>query len=207
MSKVNFALEAKSRECMGKGSSRRLRKLENLVPAIVYGNDKDPKTITVPHNEILKAIKHEAFFSSILSLKIDGKAEKVLLKDIQRHPYKKIVMHMDFLRVSDTVPVTMFVPLHFLNGESAAGVKMGGALSQQMSEVEIKCLAKDLPEYIEVDLIDLELDKVLHVSDINLPKNVEALSPSSNPIASIHKKKGGGSDEEESSAAEGESTT
>jgi len=205
-----FELEATSRADVGKGASRRLRRLENKVPAVVYGGSKDPASITLDHDDLWHHLDNEAFFSHIISLKIDGKAEDVLLKDLQRHPAKKIVLHADFYRVDKNQAITVNVPLHFINEESCHGVKMqGGRISHTASDLEIRCLPKDLPEFIEVDMLNVELGQVLHISDISLPEGVEsvALSHGSDhdlAIANVAAPKGG-SDEDETPAAEDDS--
>jgi large subunit ribosomal protein L25 len=169
---VEFTVEAQARADTGKGASRRLRH-QGLVPGIVYGAGKDPQSITLDHNKVIQHIEHEAFFSHILDLAVDGKTEKVVVKDMQRHPAKRLVMHMDFLRVSDKEAIRMQVPLHFLGEETAPGVKKGGNVSHLVTDVEVNCLPSDLPEYLEVDISGLDVGDSLHLSDISLPKGVE----------------------------------
>lgn len=201
-----FTLEAKSRADVGKGASRRLRRLEDKIPAIVYGASKDPVSITLEHNELWHQLENEAFFSHIISLKVDGKAEDVLLKDLQRHPSKSIIMHADFLRVDKNKAITVNVPLHFINEEACIGVKMqGGRVSHTATDIEVRCLPKDLPEYIEVDMIEVETGQVLHISDVTLPEGVEsvALSHGSDhdlPIANVAIPKGSSDEDEEAGA-------
>lgn len=202
-----FEITAKSRDKMGKGSSRRLRRLENLVPAIVYGGKTAPQNISISHNEFFHHLENEAFFSHIISLKIDGKAEDVLLKDLQRHPAKPILMHADFLRVDKNQAIVVNVPLHFINEESCIGVKMqGGRVSHQASDIEVRCLPGVLPEYIEVDMIDVETGQVVHLSDVTLPEGVESVALSHGAehdlaIANVAAPKGVSEDEEEDAAA------
>jgi large subunit ribosomal protein L25 len=172
MSAVKIEIEAHSRENLRKGASRRLRRLEDKTLGIVYGSKKAPVPITIEHRFVLRLIENEAFFTQILNLKIDGKAEKVLLKDIQRHPYKKLVLHMDFLRVSESDIVSMSVPLHFINEDKCEAISLGGLLDKQLANVKITCKAGDLPEYIEVDVSELKLDVALHLSDLVLPSGV-----------------------------------
>ena len=167
-----FILEANTRDVQGKGASCRLRRLENKVPAIVYGGDKATELLILCKNKVSKILESEAFYSSVFDLVVDGKPQQVILKALQRHPYKPVIMHMDFQRVSAQDVLTRMVPLHFVNGEKCEGHIMGGVVSHSMTQVEIKCKAKDLPEFIEVDLINLKLDDVLHLSHIKLPKNV-----------------------------------
>ena len=151
-----FELEATSRADVGKGASRRLRRLEKKIPAIVYGGGKDPSSITLGHDDLWHHLENEAFFSHIITLKIDGTAEDVLLKDLQRHPAKDLLMHADFLRVDKNQPIVVNVPLHFTNEEACIGVKVqGGRISHFANDIEIRCLPKDLPEYIEVDMLEV----------------------------------------------------
>ena len=175
----------------GKGSSRRLRR-EGKVPAIIYGAGRDPRALTFDHNELFKAAEYESFFSSILNVKVGDKVRSAILKDIQVHPAKRQILHIDLQRVVDDEKIRMEVPLHYINEETCVGVKVGGGTVQKiMSEVEITCFPKDLPEYIEVDIQDLELDKLLHLSDIKLPQNVELIDliaepPRDEAIVSVH---------------------
>ena len=134
----NFELSATKRDTFGKGHTNRLRRLQGLMPAIIYGGDNSPSSINISHNLILKAIKNEAFFSHILTIDVEGKKEQVVIKDMHRHPYKKEILHMDFLRIKDKEAIVMKVPLHFTGEELAPGVKNGGAVSHLMTEVEIK---------------------------------------------------------------------
>lgn len=166
-------IKAQVRNDEGKGASRRLRRAA-FVPAVVYGADQPPESIQIEHNTILLAAKHEWFFSSILDLNVDGKVQKVLVRDWQKHPYKLQMMHMDFLRINENEPIRVNVPLHFLNQESAPAAKMTGAvISHNLTEVEVSCLPKDLPEFIELDLGNLELGDIIHLSDIKLPADVK----------------------------------
>lgn len=184
-----FELSAAARKDVGKGASRRLRRDQGLVPAIIYGAEQPAQSVTLPHKDVLKALQHEAFYSHILTLTVDNKAEKVVLKDLHRHPVKPIILHMDFQRVSSKQKLHMNVPIHFINEEVAPGVKDGGVFSHSMKEVEIVCFPADLPEYIEVDMGALELNENVHLSDVKAPKGVEfvAIEHDENPaIASIH---------------------
>ncbi|MEO7478834.1 MAG: 50S ribosomal protein L25/general stress protein Ctc, partial [Lysobacteraceae bacterium] len=170
----NHNIQAVSRDMQGsKGASRRLR-TAGFIPAIVYGGHAEPKSVKFAHNPIWLLSQHEWFYSSILSLDIDGKVEKVLLRDMQRHPYKALIMHMDFLRVSENEAVRMSVPLHFLNQEkSPAGKTAGVVVTHELNDVEISCLPKDLPEFIGVDLSELTVGDIIHLSEIKLPHGVE----------------------------------
>lgn len=168
-----YTLTAVNRVDVGKGASRRLRHADS-IPAIVYGTNKAPQAITLIHNQVSNALKNEAFYSSILTLDIDNKAEKVVVKDMQRHPYKPRILHMDFQRVSETEKLTMNIPLHFVGGDVAPGVKVdGGLISHLASEVAIRCLPKDLPEFLEVDLSGLKINEAAHLSNIKLAAGVE----------------------------------
>ena len=203
----DFNVTAETRKDVGKGASRRLRHA-GKIPGVIYGGGKDAVSLTMAHDDMLHHLEHEAFYSHVLSVVVDGKAEKAVLKDVQRHPSKPKVMHVDFLRVSETEKIHMHVPLHFINEEIAPGVKIGGGLvSHLMAGVDIVCLAKDLPEYLEVDLANLDTGESLHLSDIQLPQGVEipalAQGPDHDlPIVSIHAKKGGEEAEEQPAGEE-----
>ena len=171
-----FTLVAESRGDTGKGASRRLRKSE-IVPAIVYGAKKAALSIQLKHSDVLKSSSQESFYSQILDLSIDGKVERVVLKDMQRHPYKPFVMHMDFQRVDESAALTIRIPVHFLNEEDCIGVKQeGGVIARLMTEIEITCLPKDLPESIEVDVAKLSVGDAVHLADLVLPDGVEITS-------------------------------
>ncbi len=170
----HFTLAADVRSDLGKGASRRLRRQADEVPAIVYGAHKPVQNIALKHNDIAKALKHEAFFASILILTIAGKKEKAVLKAVQRHPFKPRILHVDFQRIDEKEKLVMHIPLHFLNEDSAVGVKTGGGIvSKQMTDIEVKCLPSDLPEYIEIDIAALEVDQAIHLREITLPHGVE----------------------------------
>lgn len=170
---MKFELNAYKRELQGSGASRRLRRA-NKVPGIIYGGTAAPALIELDHNDILLALRKEAFHSSVLSLNIDGKVETVLLRDSQMHPYKPLVLHVDFLRVDATHAIHQKVPLHFINADVAVGVKLdGGVVSHAMNEVDVACLPQDLPAFIEVDLKDLKGGQTLHVSQLSYPKGVK----------------------------------
>ena len=195
MSAITFVLEAESRTEAGKGASRRLRHADK-IPAIIYGGGADPQSITLSHSAVIKALEHEAFYSHILTVNVDGKANKAVLRDVQRHPYKPTVMHMDLQRVSDKDTITMKVPLHFIGEDVAPGVKIGGGIvSHNLTEVEISCQAKDLPEFIEVDLSNLEVDHSFHLSEIQLPAGITIVALTHGedhdlPVATIHVPRG-----------------
>jgi large subunit ribosomal protein L25 len=194
---VNFDVIAQPRAATGKGASRRLRR-EGLVPAIVYGAHQEPEMVSVSHNELIKHLEHEAFYSHVLDLKTGETATKVVLKDMQRHPAKPFILHVDFMRVSQDEKLRMTVPLHFLNEDKCKGIKIGGLASRNITEVEIICLPKDLPEFIGVDILDLEIGDIIHLSEIQLPVGVElAHTPDSDePVIAIHGARGGADDAE-----------
>ena len=187
----NFTLIAESRADVGKGASRRLRH-RDMVPAIIYGVGKPPTSISLDHKKFAKALESEAFYSHILSLELAGQEEKVVLKDVQRHPYKPRILHADFQRISANEKLNMYIQLHFKGADVAPGVKQkGGVVSYLLTEVEIRCLPANLPEYIEVDLSNLNLDQTIHLSDLVLPKDTEILGlvaggDNDKPIVSIH---------------------
>lgn len=168
-----FELNASARTQTGKAAARRMRRLENNVPGIVYGAGEDPQPIFLSHNELIHALDNEAVYSHILTLKLDGKTEKVVIKAIDRHAFKPAVLHIDFMRVSTKDKLTMNVPLHYINEESAPGIKEGGVPSKLLTEVAIRCLPADLPEFIELDVSGLDIGDALHMRDIKLPKGVE----------------------------------
>ena len=168
----SFEVSAESRTEQGKGASRRLRR-DGKVPGVVYGAGKDPVSITVNQNELFHHLENEAFYSHILSVKLDGKAEDVILKDMQRHPSKPIVMHVDFLRVDAKQKLRVNVPIHFINEAQSPGVDQGGLVTHTLTEIAVLCLPKNLPEYIEADLGALEMDATIHLSEIKLPEGVE----------------------------------
>jgi large subunit ribosomal protein L25 len=175
MAKITFELEAEVRGDVGKGASRRLRHADK-VPAVIYGAGEQPIALTLDHNKTLNALSHEAFYSHILTLKVGKKNEKVILKDVQRHPAKPRISHIDFLRIRADQKLHMHVPLHFIGEEDAPGVKEGGVFSHQMTGVEVSCLPANLPEFIEVDVSNLMLDQSVHLSELKLPKGVELVA-------------------------------
>jgi large subunit ribosomal protein L25 len=169
----NLQLAAEIRNNVGKNISRRLRH-EGNVPAIIYGIGKKPEALTLKHNEVIKALENEDFFTQIISLNVNGKPEQVVLKDLQRHPYRATqIMHIDFMRIKAGEKITMRIPLHFIGEQVAPGIKLGGIITHSISEVEVKCLPSDLPKYIDVDMSNMELNNIVHMSDLKLPKGVE----------------------------------
>ena len=168
----DFTLSAEVRSDYGKGASRRLRKTSRF-PGIIYGGNGNPTPISLDHNEITNNLQNEAFFSQILTVTVDGTAEKAIIKDIQRHPFKQRILHMDLLRVRMDEAISVRIPIHYLNEETCFGVKTeGGALNKIENDVGISCLPGDLPEYVEVDVEELKLGESLHLSDIKLPEGV-----------------------------------
>ncbi len=171
-----FVLNAELREDKGKGASRRLRH-QNKIPAILYGAGKDVLSITLQHDDMFHALENEAFYSHIITLNIGKKKEKAILKDLQRHPFRPRLVHADFLRVDAKEALTTHVPVHFINENHCYGVKNeGGQISHLVNDIEISCLPKHLPEFIEVDLTDLKLSETIHLSDVKMPKNVNIVA-------------------------------
>lgn len=161
------------REKQGTGASRRLR-TSGRVPGVIYGADKPAQAIEVDQNALLRHLKLEAFHASILDMTVSGAKERVLLRDFQMHPWKPIALHVDFQRIDPTKKIHMRVPLHFMNQETAPGVKLGGGVIQHvMNDIEVQCLPDALPEFIEVDLGHLELGQAVHIQDLSLPAGVE----------------------------------
>jgi large subunit ribosomal protein L25 len=172
---AKLEVSAMPRSLQGTGASRRLRG-SGRVPGIVYGGDKPAQNIEIDHNTLFHQLKQEAFHASILSMNLDGKTDRVLLRDVQMHPWKQLILHVDFQRVSANKKIHMSVPLHFVNAEISPGVKTGGGIvNHVMNEIEISCLPDDLPEFIEVDLKDLELGHSVHIADLKMPKGVESV--------------------------------
>jgi large subunit ribosomal protein L25 len=188
---IKFEIEAQVRHDAGKGASRRLRR-EGKLPAILYGGGKPPQNLMLAHDPVMHSLEHEAFYSHILNVKVDGKVERAVLKDLQRHPCKRIILHMDLQRVSEDEKLRMRVPLHFIGEDKAPGIKQGGGIvSHLLTEVEISCLPKNLPEYLEVDVSKLNVNETLHMSDIRRPEGVELIELShgaehDQPVVSIH---------------------
>jgi len=208
---MTIEINAETRTDLGKGASRRLRHQEKL-PAIVYG-EGEPLSLTIDQREMRPQVNNEVFYSSIVSLKIDGKkAEKVIVRDIQHHPYKIDVMHIDFQRISAKKKMHIHVPLHFIGEDVAPGVKAGGLVSHVANEVEIECLPKDIPEFIEVDISALELGGSIHLTEMTMPKGVTLTALShgdenhDTAIVSIHAPKVVKEETEEAPAAAEEET-
>ncbi len=190
-----FTLNAELRKDEGKAASRRLRRLDGKIPAIIYGGRKKPVSVSILHKEIAKQLENEAFYAHVIDIVVDGKSESVILKDLQRHPAKALIMHADFYRVSKTKKFTKNVPLHFINEDNCIGVKMqGGQASHSTTQLNISCLPADLPAFIEVDLSEVEIGQTLHISDLKLPKGVSSVALALGadhdlPVISINKPK------------------
>lgn len=166
-------INAEPRGETGKGASRRLRR-EGRIPGVVYGAAKEPQAVSLSHDEVLRQLQREAFYSSILTIKVNADSEQVVVKALQRHPYKPEVLHIDFQRIDEKQKLTMRVPLHFVNERECIGVRTGGGIvSHIMTELEISCLPRDLPEYLEVDVAQMNVGETLHLGDIALPAGVE----------------------------------
>tara|TARA_B100001093_G_scaffold226791_1_gene217335 strand:- start:55 stop:732 length:678 start_codon:yes stop_codon:yes gene_type:complete len=169
----DFDLTAEFRNDRGKGASRRLRRESGVVPSILYGAGKTPEAISIAHKDLFKACENEAFFSHILDISLEGKTQKAILKDLQRHPSKSLILHADFLRVEMDQVITVEVPLRFVNEESCVGVKQGGGnISRNMASLEVSCLPGDLPEYIEVDIESVGVGESIHMSELVLPSTL-----------------------------------
>lgn len=165
-------ITATSRKVEGKGASRRLRH-SGQVPAIVYGAQSAPENVQLEHTSLWLASQNEWFYSSILQLAVDGKSQKVLLRDMQRHPFKQQILHLDFQRIDENVAIRFNVPLHFLNQDvSPAGKTAGVVVLHELNEIRVSCLPKDLPEFVEVDLSELALGDIVHISELKLPDGV-----------------------------------
>jgi len=200
---MQFEINAQARTLQGSGASRRLRRA-GKVPGIIYGGAATPQAIEIDHNELLINLKKEAFHASILNIVLDGKKQQVLLRDTQRHAYKPLILHVDFQRVDATHELHIKVPLHFVNEEIAPGVKLnGGLVNHVITELDVHCLPKDLPAFIEVDLSALDVGDTIHLSQIKLPKGVKLVQHSTDDSVVVGiVGKGGGS--EEAAAGEGE---
>jgi len=187
---ISFTVEAELRQDVGKGASRRLRHA-GKVPAIVYGGSAEPVSLTLSQNEMLKSLSNESFYSHVLTLNIAGESETVVLRDLQRHPFKPTILHADFQRVSANETMHAHVPLHFTNEDVCVGVKAGGAVNHVVVEVEVSCLPGVLPEFIAVDMSNVAMGESVHLSEIALPDGVELVALShgeghDSAVAAIH---------------------
>lgn len=203
-----LTITAEARDDLGKGASRRLRH-SGKTPGIVYGGSKTPTPIMLDHNDLMHHLEHEAFYSHILTLEMGKKKEQVVLRDLQRHPHKPMILHFDLQRISATEKLTMRVPLHFINEASCAGVKKGGVVSHVINELEVHCLPKDLPEYIEVDMAAIDLGGGVHLADLVVPPGVEIAAlthggDAAQVVATVHMAKKVVEEEVESAEADAE---
>ena len=194
---ITFELKAEPRSDLGKGASRRLRRA-GQVPAILYGGGQEPQPLVLSHLDVLNQLKNDAVYSHVLTLKVGDRVESAVLRDMQRHPFKPTILHLDFLRVSADRQLRVNVPLHFVNAEASPGVKVqGGVVSHVLVDIEITCLPQNLPEFIEVDLSGLSLGDAIHLSALKLPEGVELathIAPGSETdaiVVSIHHAHGG----------------
>ena len=202
-----FEVQAELREDKGKGASRRLRRQADLVPAIIYGGNKDPQPLTIIRKDLEKSLENEAFYSHVLAVNVGGDMQKAILKDLQRHPARNTVMHADFMRVDDKVAIKVNVPIHFLNEDTCVGVKMeGGMIQHQATDIEVQCLPGDIPEYLEVDMLEVATGDIVHLSDVPLPEGVTSVALALGEdhdlaIASVIAPKGGADEDEIVAAA------
>ncbi len=204
-----IVLNAEPRSDLGKGASRRLRKA-GQVPAIIYGGDAEPLSVTLNHNVFINQLDNDVIYTQILSMKVGkSKKEDVILRDLQRHPFKNLIMHADFQRVNQKEKLHVSVPIHFINEESCVGVKMeGGLLNHLQSEVEISCLPKDMPDFLELDVAELKLGESLHLSDLKIPEGVEVVALTHGEdhdtgVAAVHKTRDSSAAEDEGEGEEG----
>ncbi|GFO71660.1 large subunit ribosomal protein L25 [Bathymodiolus japonicus methanotrophic gill symbiont] len=194
-----FEFDAVSRANTGTSNAKEIRRNGN-IPAVIYGGSSEPQLIELSRNEVTKSLANEAFYSHVLQLNVDGKAQNAVLKDLQRHPAKDTIIHMDFLRVNMNEKIKVNVPLHFINEETSLGVKAGGVVTHSIVELEISCMPADLPEYIEVDLANIEIGGSIHLAEVVAPKGVEILALTHGddhnlPVAQIMKTRGPAEDE------------
>ncbi len=207
--KDSFQIDAIPRSDTGKGASRRLRR-EGMVPGIIYGGGQDPQMVSAVQNKLTQSLDNEAFYSHILKVDVNGQSDNVVLKDLQRHPSKPFIMHFDLLRVSDTDRIKMFVPFHFPGEDVAPGVKAGGMVSHHQSGTDIICQAKDLPEYIEIDVSEMELGDTVHLSEVKMPEGVELTSLTADndvAVVSVHTAKVAEEEDEDEAPSETEEET
>jgi large subunit ribosomal protein L25 len=195
---MSIEVKATKREVQGTGASRRLRRA-GRVPGIIYGGEAKPQNIEFDHNDLWQHLRKETFYSSVLNMDIDGTKETCLLRDVQRHPFRQLILHVDFQRIDATHAIHQKVPLHFVNADIAPGVKLSGGMVQHvMTDLDVKCLPKDLPSFIEVDLKDLQASHSLHVTQLKLPAGVEAvLHKGEDPVVATIVVRGGGAASEE----------
>lgn len=195
----SYVFDAELRKDLGRGHSRRLR-VEGKIPAVIYGGSAEPVGIVLDHNKVNKALEDEATYSHILTLRIDGKEETAILKDMQRHPSRPIILHMDFQRVTESQKIKVHVPLHFLNQETSVGAKKGGVVTHALVDVEVTCLPARLPEFIAIDMAKLDIGQSVHLSDIKVPPGVQIVEllhgeGHDQLVAAIHAPRVGGGEE------------
>lgn len=186
---AKVVLNAEQRPSLGKGHSRRLRQLQNKVPGILYGGGEAPTAVMFEYKELVKAVNEESFYSKIVTINVNGNPTRAIVKAIQRHPAKEKVQHLDFQRIRADQKITVHVPLHFINEAACVGIKGGGVISHQYTEVEVRCLPDALPEFIEVDMANVELNQSVHLSDLKVPGDVEIVAlthDQDHPVASVH---------------------
>lgn len=205
-------LNASPRTELGTGASRRLRRQGENLPGIIYGGDGAPQPVTLSANELTKAMQQEAFLSQIVNVRVDGTEQQALVRDLQLHPVNERVLHVDFLRVDADRPIQTNVPLHFVNESKCVGVRTGGgSIAHNLVDVEVSCLPKDLPEFIEVDLAALEVGQALHLSDLSVPEGVTLVALGYGedhdiPVVSVQPPRGGTAEAEDEAEAEEEET-
>ena len=198
-----IVLRAEFREELGKAATRRLRRLSGQVPGVLYGGGVDSVPLTLAYRDLSKAMQEETFFSQILELAVGDKTQACVLRDVQRHPATDKVQHIDFLRIREDLPVQLHLPLHYVNEDQCVGVKLGGGrIAHNLIEVEVSCLPKDLPEFIEVDVAELDVGASIHLSDLDLPGGVSIVAlglgeDHDTPVVSIAARRGGTDDEVE----------
>jgi len=186
--KTSFELAAEFRDAEGKGASRRLRRV-NKVPAILYGGHREPRALALDHTKLMLMLENERFYSTIINIRVGDVTQAAVLKDVQRHPAKNAVLHVDLQRVLENEKIRISIPLHFQGAAGSPGVKAGGLVSHLRNEIEVSCLPKDLPEYVNVDLSGLGMNQMLYLADLQVPEGVEILELShgrNSPVVSIH---------------------
>ena len=186
--KTSFELVAEFRDAEGKGASRRLRRA-NKVPAILYGGHREPRALALDHTRLMLMLENERFYSTIINIRVGDVTQAAVLKDVQRHPAKNAVLHVDLQRVLENEKIRIAIPLHFKGEAAAPGVKAGGLVSHLRNEVEVACLPKDLPEFVDVDLSGLGMNQMIYLADLKVPEGVEILELShgrNSPVVSIH---------------------
>ncbi len=202
-----FELHAEVRTDLGKGASRRLRRLAGMVPGIIYGGDKASQPLSLNRKDLEKALENEAFYSHVLVVNVGKDKEKAILKDLQRHPAKNRVTHVDFMRIDDNVAIKVHVPIHFINEAACYGVKtQGGMIQHQATDIEVQCLPANIPTYIEVDMLEVQTGQIIHLTDITLPEGVISVALALGEdhdlaIASVIAAKGGEDDAAPATAA------